>query len=200
MEALQAHGDESEVREWIGRWIAEPGTSQETIAAQLNSVGYGLLNQQRLPKLAEAVLAQGLAIHPSPAILDSHAWTLHILGRNNEALAEIEQAIEGFLRSCTEAHESMYRETLAHRAQILSALGHQQKALDAWVKVYRMDRQASWSSSVKHWPIVKANVEAEAARQDQTGVPLPPSCADARDQRFLSNDLKMPISVKVKLD
>ena len=199
MEALQVHGDEAEIRERVARWVAEPGISHQTLADRLNSAGYGLLAQQRLPKLAESLLAQGLTLHPSPAILDSHAWALHTLGRNEEALVKLDLAAEGFLQSCKEDEESMYQETLAHRAQVLAALGRKQAALDAWVMVYRMDRQASWAASVKDWSNIKVDIEAEAQRREKAGEPIPLSCSDTRDQRFLSGELTIPAALKSKI-
>lgn len=133
MEALLAKGDEAEIRALAASWVAEPGISHRTLAERLNSAGYGLIERQppRLVNLAESLLAQGLALSPSPAILDSHAWALHALGRHEEALVGIEVATEGFLQSCTEDEESMYQETLAHRAQVLAELGREQAGAPA---------------------------------------------------------------------
>ena len=124
---LEAHGSEGEIRALVSRWLSEPGVSREALADRFNSLGYGLVTQKppRMTTLAESLLAQGLAISPSPAILDSHAWSLHALGRHEEALVELEVAIEGFHQSCEPEQEPMYRETLAHRVEVLAALGRE---------------------------------------------------------------------------
>lgn len=164
MDVLLAHGSDSEIRALVSSWLAEPGVSRKVLADRLNSAGYGLVDQQppRLPKLAEALLAQGLALEPSPAILDSHAWALHALGRHDEALLELDAAIEGFHQWCEPDHEAMYQETLAHRARVLSALG----------------------------------LSAEVPQRPSQGLPMPPSCAETRDQRFLSGELAMPAAFR----
>lgn len=197
IDALLAKGDEAEIRALAARWVAEPGISHRTLAERFNSAGYGLIERHppRLVNLAESLLAQGLALSPSPAILDSHAWALHALGRHDEALVGIEVATEGFLQSCTEDDEIMYQETLAHRAQVLAALGREQEALDAWVQVYRLNRQANWAASVRLWPQVQAAVEAEVVRREQAGEPAPLGCVDTRDQRFVSGELAMPAAL-----
>ena len=201
IEALLVKGDEAEIRALVASWAAEPGISRRTLAERLNSAGYGLLELQppRLTTLAESVLAQGLALAPSPAIQDSHAWALHMLGRHDEALVGLDVAAELFLQSCTEDEESMYQETLAHRAEVLAELGRADEAFDVWVHVYRLSRQAAWAASVKRWPQVKAAVEAEAARREQAGEPAPLGCADTRDQRFLSGELAMPAALNATL-
>lgn len=194
MEALLAHGGEDEIRAAVSRWMAEPGVSRQALAERLNSVGYGLLEQQppRLTSLAESLLAQGVALSPTPAILDSHAWALHTLGRHEAALVGLEQALDGFERSCTAEHEAMYQETLAHRAEVLAALGRDDAALDAWVRVHRLNPQATWAASLQRWSAVSAAVKREAERREQAGEPAPLGCADTRDRRFLATELAMP--------
>lgn len=131
MDVLLVHGSDSEIRALASSWRAEPGISRKALADRLNSAGYGLIEQKppRLPALAESLLAQGLALDPTPAILDSHAWALHALGRHNEALLELDAAIEGFHQRCGPDDEGMYQETLVHRAQVLAALGRSDEAL-----------------------------------------------------------------------
>ena len=198
MDVLLVHGNEGEIRAVVSNWMAEPGVSRQTLADRLNSAGYGLVDQQppRLMALAESLLAQGRALEATPAIVDSHAWSLHALGRHDEALAEIDASIEGFQRMCSSDHEGMYQETLAHRAQVLADLGRSDEALQAWVRVYRLNQQATWASSVPRWSEVSEAVQQEARRQEGDGVAVPAGCADSRDQRFLSGELAMPAAFR----
>lgn len=131
MDVLLAHGSGSEIRALVSNWLSEPGISRKALADRLNSAGYGLVDQQppRLPMLAESLLAQALTLDATPAILDSHAWALHALGRHDQALSELDAAIEGFHQRCEPDDEGMYQETLTHRAQVLAALGRSEEAL-----------------------------------------------------------------------
>ena len=131
MDVLLAHGSGSEIRALVSSWLSEPGISRKALADRLNSAGYGLVDQQppRLPELAESLLAQALTLDTTPAILDSHAWALHALGRHDQALSELDAAIEGFHQRCEPDDEGMYQETLTHRAQVLAALGRREEAL-----------------------------------------------------------------------
>ena len=97
---------------------------------------------------------------------------------------------------CTSDHEGMYQETLAHRAQVLADLGRSDEALQAWVRVYRLNQQATWASSVPRWSEVTEAVQQEARRQESEGVLAPAGCADVRDQRFLSGEIAMPVALK----
>lgn len=196
MEMLQRHGDEGDIRAMVSQWMVEPGVSRQVLAARLNSAGYGLIDQQppRLMALAESLLAQGRLLEATPAIVDSHAWALHALGRHDEALIELDAAIEGFHQMCSDDHEGMYQETLAHRAQVLAELGRGDEALEAWTRVYRLNQRATWASSVKRWSDVREAVEETVRRQEREGVSAPRGCADTRDQRFLADELAMPIA------
>ncbi len=129
MDVLLAHGSDSEIRALASSWLSEPGISRKALADRLNSAGYGLVDQKppRLPKLAESLLSQALALDTTPAILDSHAWALHALGRHDQALSELDAAIEGFHQRCEPDDEGMYQETLTHRAQVLAVMGRREE-------------------------------------------------------------------------
>lgn len=198
MDVLLAHGGEVDIRDLVSKWMAEPGITRQKMAERLNSAGYGLLDQKtpRLVGLAESLLAQGRDLDPTPAIIDSHAWALHAQGRHEDALAELDAALEGFEQTCTEDEERMYQETLAHRAEVLTDMGRSDEAFEVWVRAHRLNQQATWASSVRRWSDVREPVQQETRRRELDGVPAPRGCADTRDQRFLSGELAMPNALK----
>ncbi|MEY4765510.1 MAG: hypothetical protein RI907_2183 [Pseudomonadota bacterium] len=132
-EQLVAWGSEADIRAHAQALIAEPGLSRAEQSARLNSLGWSLLEPQppRWLALAEALLAQGRERDPSAAILDSHGWALHLLGRHEEALAAIEASLSAFRQTCTSDEDGMVRETLDHQRAVLLALGRPAPAAES---------------------------------------------------------------------
>ena len=54
-----------------------------------------------------------------------------------------------------------------------AASGLDPRAVEAWVRVYRLNQQATWASSVPRWSEVTEAVQQEARRQESEGVLAP---------------------------
>jgi len=68
-------------------------------------------------------IRQALDLAPeNPAILDSMGWVLYRMGRPEEALPYLEQAMESFPD----------QEIAAHLGEVLWVLGQKERARDAW--------------------------------------------------------------------
>ncbi len=101
----------AEYRKMIKRW---PDS-----AMALNSLGYTLADRTQRYAEAQKLILRALKIDPkSPAIIDSLGWVLHKLGRQEEALLELQRAYEQL-----DDHE-----VAAHIAEVLVALNRRDEA------------------------------------------------------------------------
>jgi tetratricopeptide (TPR) repeat protein len=93
-------------------------------ALSLNALGYTLADRTDEYREAEKLIRKALKIDPdNPAIIDSLGWVLHKLGRNQEALVELERAYAAFDDP----------EVAAHIIEVLAALERDDDALDLLV-------------------------------------------------------------------
>lgn len=96
-----------------------------------NYDGLGFILAEQGQKLDEAaeLMEQGLALAPErPELLDTYGWVLYRQGRLAAALAMVERALDG------EQEMGQYEliETLAHRGEILWAMGDEDSAIETW--------------------------------------------------------------------
>jgi len=92
-------------------------------AQGLNALGYILADQTNRYDEAYELIRQALDLAPeNPAILDSMGWVLYRMGRPEEALPYLEQAMESFPD----------QEIAAHLGEVLWVLGQKERARDAW--------------------------------------------------------------------
>ena len=92
-------------------------------AQGLNALGYLLADQTNRFDEAHEMLRQALDLAPeNPAILDSMGWVLYRMGRPEEALPYLEQAMEAFPD----------QEIAAHLGEVLWVLEHKERARSAW--------------------------------------------------------------------
>ena len=92
-------------------------------AQGLNALGYILADQTNRFDEAYDLIRQALDLAPeNPAILDSMGWVLYRMGRLEEALPYLEQAMESFPD----------QEVAAHLGELLWVLGEKERARDAW--------------------------------------------------------------------
>ena len=92
-------------------------------AQGLNALGYILADQTNRYDEAYDLIRQALDLAPeNPAILDSMGWVLYRMGRPEEALPYLEQAMESFPD----------QEIAAHLGELLWVLGQQERARDTW--------------------------------------------------------------------
>lgn len=92
-------------------------------AQGLNALGYILADQTNRYEEAYDLIRQALDLAPeNPAILDSMGWVLYRMGRTEEALPYLEQAMESFPD----------QEIAAHLGEVLWVLGQQERARKVW--------------------------------------------------------------------
>ena len=105
-------------------------------AVTLNSYGYTLLEHDEQIERADSMITRALEQDPgNGAIIDSKAWALHKLGRNEEALKLLESIEDRADMDLSEFHE--------HKATVLEALGRKKEALEHWKKVVGGLREAA---------------------------------------------------------
>jgi tetratricopeptide (TPR) repeat protein len=99
-------------------------------AMALNALGYTLADRTDEYREAEKLIRKALKYNPdSPAIIDSLGWVLHKRGRNEEALAYLEEAYAGFPDP----------EVAAHIVEVLAALDRRDEALERLVAAEERD-------------------------------------------------------------
>lgn len=92
-------------------------------ATALNALGYILADRTDRYEEALALISQALSLKPEePAILDSMGWVLYRLGRPEEALPYLQQAMDAYPD----------QEIAAHLGEVLWQLGHQDEARETW--------------------------------------------------------------------
>ena len=90
-------------------------------ATTLNAYGYTLADRTERYEEAADLIEQALALDPdNSAIIDSWGWVLHKLGRNEEALENLERAYSMFDDA----------EVAAHIVEVLAALDRRDEALE----------------------------------------------------------------------
>lgn len=104
-------------------------TEPENVAA-LNALGYTLADRTRRYQEALELIQRARVAEPdNPAIIDSHGWVLHRLGRNEEALVQLR-------RAWSLARDA---EIGAHLAEVLWALQRPEEARQALAEAARLD-------------------------------------------------------------
>ena len=99
-------------------------------AMALNALSYTLADRTDEYREAEKLIRKALKYNPdSPAIIDSLGWVLHKRGRNEEALAYLEEAYAGFPDP----------EVAAHIVEVLAALDRRDEALERLVAAEERD-------------------------------------------------------------
>jgi len=93
-------------------------------ALSLNALGYTLADRTDRYRDAEKYIKKAIKLDPdNPAIIDSLGWVLHKLGKNEEALVELERAYAMFDDP----------EVAAHIVEVLAALDREAEALEVLV-------------------------------------------------------------------
>ncbi|MGI9238888.1 MAG: tetratricopeptide repeat protein, partial [Woeseiaceae bacterium] len=90
-------------------------------ALSMNALGYTLADRTERFAEAEDLITRALKLDPdNPAIIDSHGWVLHKLGRHEEALDQLKVAYDAFAD----------HEVAAHLVEVLVALDRRDEALE----------------------------------------------------------------------
>lgn len=168
IDALAArYGSRRDILALVARHRAADGSREADV---LNGIGYGLLNQDppRLVKLADELLDRSLALEENIYNTDSKAWSLHLQGRDVEALSWSGRSLARGAAACDDDQQGTLQEVLAHRGAIYWTLGRRWEALDDWALADSLGSGGGWTNSLPPWsdigPIVKAHRLTQAER------------------------------------
>jgi hypothetical protein len=183
------------IEDYLQRRILDtPGMSNNEKANLFNAMAYSLVTvrQPGLPDLALNYIEQSLALHAYADPIDTKAWILHLLGRDDEALKLLNEAMDRFHQTCTLDNEEAYLETRGHLAEVLWTLGRHESAIDLWAQASLSDPAEDWASSLTHYFDQGMKVQQRAGElRASKGEAATYSCADHRDGLV---SLKAPLS------
>lgn len=151
--ALDSHPTHSDLRYTRGMLYAEQGRIEamerdlrELLkydpqnANALNALGYTLADQTDRYEEALNLIEQALALEPEqPAILDSMGWVLYKMGRPEEALPYLEDAMAAYPD----------QEIAAHLGEVLWVLGERDRAREVWQEGLENDPESELIPATK---------------------------------------------------
>jgi hypothetical protein len=153
--------------------MEEPVESQALI---LNHAAYSLLEQEppRFIPFADGLLDRSLALKESLYNTDSKGWSLHLQGRDEEALGWVERSLAHFGTACTDSQRKALPIAFIHWGVILWALQRKSEALDAWAQASLLDSSDDWVNALPPGSNVEATVRTRAGqlRAAATTTPL----------------------------
>ncbi|WP_439510759.1 tetratricopeptide repeat protein [Marinimicrobium koreense] len=121
-------------------------------ATALNALGYILTDKTDRHEEAYELIRQALALNPEePAILDSMGWVLYNLGRPEEALPYLQDAMNAYPD----------QEIAAHLGEVLWQLGRKEEAREIWQQGLETDPDSELIPATRE----RLGVDAEAADQ-----------------------------------
>lgn len=139
-------------------------TSSKALSEAYNNLAYDLIGQKspRHPTYANELLDQSLILDQNSFNMDSKAWALHLMGRDDEALHWMNRVLPQYGTQCGAAEKATYQEALAHRGMILWTLKQPTEALTDWAKASIFSRAGGWVNYTPGWTNIGALVEAYA--------------------------------------
>ena len=167
---LIRYGSLEQIKTLVAQKLASAASNEH--ASILNSIAYELLTQTppRLLNTANCLLDQSLAIEENAFNLDSKAWALHLLGRNEEALAAINRSLAAYGSTCSEEENSAYPESLAHRGMIRWSLKQYSEAMDDWTLASLATQAGGWANFTPSWNSIEPLIKARAAELKDRGI------------------------------
>ncbi|ROQ20938.1 Flp pilus assembly protein TadD [Marinimicrobium koreense] len=121
-------------------------------ATALNALGYILTDKTDRHEEAYELIRQALALNPEePAILDSMGWVLYNLGRPEEALPYLQDAMSAYPD----------QEIAAHLGEVLWQLGRKEEARAVWQQGLETDPESELIPATRE----RLGVDAEGANQ-----------------------------------
>jgi hypothetical protein len=131
-------------------------TSSQAQSAVYNELAYSLIDQKPPRHLAYAndLLDKSLSLDKNPFNMDSKAWALHLMGRDDEALGWMNRVLPLFGTQCSAAEKASYQESLAHRGMILWSLKQVTEALTDWAKADIYSTAGGWANYIPSWPSI----------------------------------------------
>jgi hypothetical protein len=164
---LIRHGTLAQIKAHLKRKLAEADTtSSKAQSDAYNNLAYDLIAQVPPRHLAYAneLLDKSTSLDQNLFNMDSKAWALHLLGRDNEALDWMDRVQPLYGTQCSDTEKASYQEMLAHRGMILWTLKQPMEALTAWAKADIFSTAGGWANYVPTWtsigPLIKARAEA----------------------------------------
>lgn len=139
-------------------------TSSKALSEVYNGLAYDLIAHKppRHPTYANELLDQSLSLDQNLFNMDSKAWALHLMGRDDEALYWMNRALPQYGTQCSAAEKATYQEALAHRGMILWTLKQPAEALTDWAKASIYSKAGGWVNYTPGWTNIESLVEAHA--------------------------------------
>lgn len=148
----------------------EDGTPRQQ-SSLLNNMAYRLIDQSppRHPAYANELLDASLALHENGANIDSKAWALHLLGRDEEALRWAERSVASYGKTCSAGEQANFVEALAHRGMIHWSLKHRIEALNDWARADAATTAGGWTNIIPEWKSIKPLIKTRAENLREEG-------------------------------
>ncbi len=160
-------GSLAQVKALVNRRLAEleneDGTPRQR-SSLLNNMAYQLIDQSppRYPTYADELLDASLALDENGANIDSKAWALHLLGRDEEALPWANRSVASYGKQCSAGERANFVEALAHRGMILWSLKQRIEALNDWARADAATSAGGWTNIIPEWKRIKPLIKTRA--------------------------------------
>jgi len=159
------YGSLAQVEAHLKRKLAGVDNTSKAQSEVYNEVAYDLISQAppRFPAYANALLDKSVSLDENIFNMDSKAWALHLLGRDQEALGWLNRALPQYGTQCSAIENASYQETLAHRGMVLWALKQPTEALTDWSKANLLSRAGGWSNFIPDWKSIEPLIATRTA-------------------------------------
>ena len=137
----------------------------------LNDLAFQLVDQSppRHPAYANELLDASLSLAQTGANMDSKAWVLHLLGRDDEALPWANRAVAKYGKTCSVGARANFVETLAHRGMILWSQKQWIAALNDWARADATTTAGGWTNAIPDWKNIKPLIKTRAENLREEG-------------------------------
>ena len=168
------NGSVEKVKALVKRRQAElnkDGGTPRQQSSLLNNMAYQLIDQSppRHPAYADELLDASLALDENGANMDSKAWALHLLGRDEEALPWANRSVATYGKQCSAGTRANFVEALSHRGMILWSLKQRIEALNDWARADAATSAGGWTNAIPDWKRIKPLIKARAENLRQEG-------------------------------
>jgi hypothetical protein len=178
------HGTLAQIKAHHKRKLADVDkTSSKAEAEAYNALAYDLIDQKppRHLEYANALLDKSLSLDQNQFNMDSKAWALHLMGRDDEALVWMNRVMPLFARQCSAAEKASYQESLAHRGMILWTLKQASEALTDWAKANMYSTAGGWTNFIPKWTSIAPLISARADELRSAGF-VNTVCSEAKPE------------------
>lgn len=151
--------------------LEKDGGTPRQQSSLLNNMAYQLIDQSPPRHLAYAneMLDASLDLAQNGANIDSKAWALHLLGRDDEALPWANRSVASYGKQCSAGARANFVEALAHRGMILWSLKQRIEALNDWARADAATSAGGWTNAIPDWKSIKPLIKTRAENLRQEG-------------------------------